>query len=202
MSKGLAVLALAFVVTFAAGVTGGLVVHKSGPTPAHKSWLTDELNLTPEQQTKMREIWAPPDRQHMGQSFEQIRAIRAARDKAIRELLTEEQGTRYDEILKDADQKMAAVAAERRTGFEEKMARTREILDAKQREKFDALQAQFTAEGSQFGGGPGRGHRRPPDGHAAMERGGPDDGQPTQVGPEPSRQSAHGAPQRDQGQGQ
>ncbi len=200
MSKGLIILTLAFIVTFAAGVTGGLVVRKSAPPPAHKSWLTEELSLTPEQQEKMRAIWQPPDRQHMSQSFEQMRAIREERDKAILDLLTAEQRTRYDEIVKEASEKMDAMAAERRKGFEERMARTREILDAKQQEKFDALQAQFTAGGPQFGGGPGRGHRRPPDGRQA-ERGGAAREQSTGAGPGPARQPANGGPQGDRGQG-
>jgi Spy/CpxP family protein refolding chaperone len=181
MSKGLVILTLAFIVTFAAGVTGGLVVHGSAPPPAHRSWLSDELNLRPDQQAKMREIWEPSDRQHMGQSFEEMRAIRETRDKAIRELLTEEQRARYDEIVKEASQKMDAIGAERRKGLEEKITRTREILDPAQRQKFDALQSQFMPGGPPFGGGPGRGHRRPPDGHPTMERGGPDGGQATQV---------------------
>jgi Spy/CpxP family protein refolding chaperone len=172
MSKGLIILVLAFIVVFAAGVAGGLVVRQSAQPPDQKSWLSSELGLTPEQQEKMRAIWAPGDRQRPGQSFEQIRAVWAWRDKSVQELLTEEQRARYDQIVKEADQKLAAITAERKKGFEEKAARTKEILTPEQREKFEALlQKEFVPGGPPLGGGPGHGHWRPSDGRQPLAPG-------------------------------
>jgi Spy/CpxP family protein refolding chaperone len=165
MSKSGVVLILSFVMVFAAGVAGGFVVQRSAPPPRREPWLSKELGLTPKQQEQMRAIWSQDERQPMGQSFEQMRAVREWRDKAVRELLTEDQRTRYDQILKETEQKMAAITAERRKGFEEKAARTKEILTEEQRKKFEALlQKEFVPGGPPFGGGPGHGRRRPPDG--------------------------------------
>jgi len=163
MTKSGVILIVSFVMVFLAGVAGGFVVLRSAPPPPRQPWLSRELGLNAKQQEQMRAIWSQ-DRDHMGQSFEQMRAVREWRDKAIQELLTEDQKAHYDQIVKEADQKMAAITAERRKGFEEKAARTREILNEEQRKKFDALQKEFVPGGPPFGGGPGHGRRRPPEG--------------------------------------
>src|SRR5688572_11747345 len=65
-----AVVIIGFVVTFAAGLVAGLwmkqprVIGNPGglvvdplPKPDHRSWLAEKLNLTPQQDEQVKQIW-------------------------------------------------------------------------------------------------------------------------------------------------
>src|SRR5689334_712825 len=102
------VVIIGFLVSFAAGLVVGIgtknppaqagspttapSTHPSGPG---RGVLPMALNLTPEQQEKMKKIWSSgPPRGHNGD--DPRRTARDERDAAIQALLTPEQKTKYD----------------------------------------------------------------------------------------------------------
>ena len=104
--------------------------HPMGPPRG--GILPAALNLTPEQQEKMREIWKPRDREN-----DPRRQARDERDAALMALLTPEQKTKYDEIQKNFQDRLSAIDKQFKDEFTDKVNRTREILTPEQRIKYD-----------------------------------------------------------------
>ena len=158
---------MSFAVVFAAGVAVGLLLPRSA-RPRHRgSWLARELDLTPEQKEQMRKIWSEPDqRSSMRGDLERRRALREARDEAMRALLTEEQKARHDALVQEYEQKLAELYEERRKAFEERLERTKEILTESQRKKYEELMEKGRGSRGRPGGGlprrPGGGSGREP----------------------------------------
>jgi Spy/CpxP family protein refolding chaperone len=142
-------------VVFAAGLAVGLAVRRHDGEPPRerrrRSWLADELSLTPGQQSRMEEIWSqamqPPRNE-----FAQRGQIYEDRDAAVRSLLTDEQKLEYDRIFEEAARKMAELGEARRKAFEDAVARTKEMLTPEQRLKYEEMLTR--------GPEPGRGRRR------------------------------------------
>src|SRR5262249_38319512 len=76
------------------------------------------------------------------------------RDQAIRDLLTPEQLSRYEEISQEYQKGYEALAAERHKAFDDAKEATRKILTPKQRAKYDEMMTRHAAGGR---GGPGHG---------------------------------------------
>ena len=175
MTKIKAILIVSFLVTFAAGAATGLLVARLDHRPRGPSWLANELNLTSRQREQMDGIWSEVMGSMMRQRSEQSKALRQERDQAITALLTEEQQSRYEAILKDYARKETEMSEQRKQAFEEAIKRTKEILTPEQAAKYDELMQKQRERGF----GPPHGGRRgpPPDGPP-----GPPDGPP---GPPP-----------------
>jgi len=139
MTRIKAILIASFIVTFAAGVAAGLLVGHLRHRPPMPSWLGAELNLTSQQREQMHKIWSEVMGSTMRQGFEQRRALRQERDQAIVGLLTAEQKTRYDAILKDYARKEGELSEQGKQAFEEAIRRTKEILTPEQAAKYEEL---------------------------------------------------------------
>jgi len=140
VTKTRIILLASFAVVFAAGVAVGLVADRSSRPRHGSSWLAGELNLTPEQREKMREIWSQPDQgSAMRRHSESRREIRQWRDDAVQALLTEEQMVWHDQIMEEYELKLTELSEERRKAFEQKVARAKEILTEPQRKKYEDL---------------------------------------------------------------
>jgi len=161
MTKIKAILIVSFLVTLAAGVAAGLAIANLYHRPHGPSWLTTELNLTPEQQDQMHKIWSEVMGSGTPQRGEQREALRQERDKAIVALLSQEQRARYDAILKDYAAKEATLSEQRKQAFEEAVRRTKEILTPEQATKYEELMQKQRERG--FGPSHG-GHRGGPSG--------------------------------------
>jgi len=165
MTRTKAILVVAFLLAFAAGTSVGLFATKAPPaSPPPRpdrpnSFLERELNLTVEQKEQMKTIWsdvmAPGGR---GQ-FDRRAALAQERDQAVVALLTEEQRSRYDAVLKDYADKVEALQQDRKRAFDEARERTKAILTPEQAEKYDQLMKRPPERGPGGGGPSARGPR-------------------------------------------
>ena len=139
MTKTKVILFASFLLAFAAGTSVGVLITGRGGPPRHRSWLTAELNLSPEQREEMGKIW----REAMGSGFRQQAEQRAAmaqqRDQAILSLLSETQRARYEAIQQEHADKMEELSRGRKRAFEEAVERTKRILTPEQVQKYDEL---------------------------------------------------------------
>ena len=141
-----------FLVAFSAGFVVGIVSHAPpaeagspnvvAPRPATtrsfgggRGILPAALNLTPEQQEKMKKIWqSGPPRAHGGD--DPRNQAREQRDAAIQAMLTPEEKIRYDDIQKSFQDRMASLDRELREDFQRKVKETDEILTSEQSVKY------------------------------------------------------------------
>src|SRR5947207_111331 len=128
-------LVLGFAIAFGAGLVIGLEQRITTPTtptttqasPRGRGFLTSELNLTPEQQEKMKKIWEgvrPPGREIMTNA-------KRERDEQIAALIRPEDKATYDQILKTYSDKQEQLNRQIQAAFHNAEQRTKEILDAK-----------------------------------------------------------------------
>ncbi|HOD81782.1 MAG: hypothetical protein BWX88_03051 [Planctomycetes bacterium ADurb.Bin126] len=141
MIKTRLILAVAFVLVFAAGGSLGLVLARK-PAPPERgpgSWLTQELNLSAEQREQMKKIWS----EAMGEGFrrdsEQRRSFSQQRDQQIRDLMTSEQQAKYDAIQQEYAKHLEELSQQRKARFEEAVARTKKILTPQQVVKYEEM---------------------------------------------------------------
>jgi Spy/CpxP family protein refolding chaperone len=130
-----AVLALAFALTLAAGVAGGLVAArapgvKSAIASAHSP--LDELQLSADQTRQMRTIWEAVRDSVQGC---QIRGqtLRQQRDRAMESLLTDEQKARFEKVAQDYNNQILALNSQREATFQSAVTETTKILNDQQR---------------------------------------------------------------------
>jgi Spy/CpxP family protein refolding chaperone len=127
-----------FVLALCAGTLMGVGVARLSDRPAvePRSQLATELQLTPEQQSKMEAIWSDA-MQSTGPSFmDRRRALQEERDAAIAELLPPALLAGYDKIIDKYRASMDALNQERAKAIEDAEARTQEILSGEQRAKY------------------------------------------------------------------
>jgi Spy/CpxP family protein refolding chaperone len=137
-----------FLVSFAAGFVVALGT-KSPPAEAGspkmpattrafgpgRGVLPAALNLSPDQQEKMRKIWGSgPSHSHGGE--DPRRQAHDEREAAILALMTPEQKTKYDEIQKQYQDRISAMDQEFREDFQRKVKETDEILSPEQSAKY------------------------------------------------------------------
>ena len=161
MTRARPIVILCFCVAFAAGIAAGVAYTRSRGRPPRGSRLAHELGLTPEQKEQMHQIWSGAMGSLRQKRREQRGTLRDERDKAIRDLLNEEQEAKYDAVLKAYDDKMSALSDQRRKAFDEAVDRTKRILTAPQRKKYEEMLKE-RAEGRRGMGPPWRGPRGTP----------------------------------------
>jgi len=139
VTRSKAILVVSLCLVFAAGAAVGRLSTRAASRQRRGSWLANELNLTRFQQEQLRAIW----REAMGKMRqargEQRRALAGERDRAIRELLSEDQRQAYQQILEDYESKLRALDEHRRATFRQAVARTKEMLTPKQREVYERM---------------------------------------------------------------
>jgi Spy/CpxP family protein refolding chaperone len=141
----------AMVLALAAGLTLGFglarVSHAQAepvsatdePGQPHRSWLSDQLALTPQQRDQMRAIWSKVA-QGAGPDFgEKRRTLQKERDDAIANLIPASQKPAYEQIERDYRAKADALDAERGKAFDAAVAQTKQILDPTQRQKYEEI---------------------------------------------------------------
>ena len=119
----------------APGGAGGAV----NGNPLERTPLAAELNLTPEQQVRMREIWEGV-RSKVNSSFEDAQELQKKRDEALFSLLTtDEQKAKFSRLSKDFAEQFAELARARDKAFDQAVERTRKLLSDEQRKKYDEI---------------------------------------------------------------
>jgi Spy/CpxP family protein refolding chaperone len=112
---------LSLILVFAAGVTGGifidkLIIQKSlrgerGRPAPHRSieMMAKELNLSSEQQEKIREIFKNNEERFKSlrkDFFDRLSEIRAQLKNEIKNVLTEEQGKKFEAMIERDESQM------------------------------------------------------------------------------------------------
>jgi Spy/CpxP family protein refolding chaperone len=170
------VMSMAFALALCAGTAVGLLGSHYLPQarPDRRSWLTDELNLTPQQADQMKQIWSD-----IGKSRDEFgdrrRAMEKERNEKFQALLTDQQRTSYDAIAQTYSQQMQDLGREREARFQEAQKTIEAILTPEQREKYKTImQRRHENHGGGQGGPEGHEHGGPgPGGHHGGGGGGP-----------------------------
>jgi Spy/CpxP family protein refolding chaperone len=145
-----------FAVALGSGIFIGMHLHQPHPgerPPQDRSWLADKLDLAPEQREQMRNIWSELAHGPGGRHGDARRQAGKERDDAIATLITPEQKPAYDKIFERFNQQMADMSREREATFQKAVERTKAILNAEQRSKYEKMLAEGPGAG-----GPEREH--------------------------------------------
>ncbi len=154
MNKTKLIILISFIVAFAAGVSIGLVVERTGRPPRNRSPLGRELNLTPAQRDQMQKIWT----ETMGRlRHEQMRKLQKEREEAILNLLSPEQREQLEKINEAHSLSMEKLAQDRKALFDEAQEKTKKILSEHQQKKYEEI---LKNRGPRRGRFPGRSPRR------------------------------------------
>ena len=165
MSKIKLILIACFCAAFVAGGATGIALRPISGRRPRPPTLEEQLGLTSQQREQMRKIWSGVMGAPGGQR-ERLEALQKECDAAVAALLTADQKTQYEEVIKAHAEKVASIEAQRRKAVEEAVASTKEILTEPQRKKYEELLSKHRSgphgpRGRQ--GGPG-GEIQPPPG--------------------------------------
>lgn len=170
MSKTKAVISVSFVLALGAGVALGMLGSRTLPQRGDpRSHIVDALQLTPEQQAQMDEIWSGLIRDRGRQYGEEMRIIQEEHDAALNAMLSSEQKQEYDRINAEFARKMQEIWKKAEQEFRAATEKTRAILSPSQQATFDEMLKQFTERagggwgGGAMPGGSGRGLMSPSD---------------------------------------
>lgn len=144
MTRTKLIIVACFVLAFVAGVAVGLALRRHGPHPPpdQGGWLARELDLTPQQQERMKAIWSDMDRDSWRDAGDRRREMQRQRDDAVRALLPEDKLAEFDRINDSWQQQMTQMGEQRRKMFQDAVEKTKQILDERQRTKYDEILAQ------------------------------------------------------------
>lgn len=147
MSKTNAIILMAFVLALGAGVAVGMLGSRALPSQNdRRAQFIRDLGLTSQQEEKMNEIWMDLMRTKGREYGEAFRAIEQQKNAAIQNLFNADQKQQYELINKEFAQQGMDLWKRAERDFEAATEKTRQILDAAQQVKFDALMAKFRSE--------------------------------------------------------
>jgi Spy/CpxP family protein refolding chaperone len=157
MNRAKLIVIAGFVVAFGAGIVSGMLSRRTvidPPKPPPHRTPFAELNLTPEQEKQMREIWSGVMKH--GRDYEDLR--RKARDERTESVaaLARSSGreAEYNAIQAKYTEKLTTLDQERKKLFEEGVEKTRKILDPEQQKKYEEMRKKRETEGRGRGPGP------------------------------------------------
>jgi Spy/CpxP family protein refolding chaperone len=158
MNRAKLIVIAGFVVAFGAGMVSGMlgrrtVAEPPKPQQPHRKPFA-ELNLSPDQERQMREIWSGVMK--YARDHDDLR--RKARDERVLAVaaLMKESGreTEYGAIQKKYTDKLSELDRERKKLFDEAVDKTTRILNPEQRKKYEEMRKKRDAEGRGRGPGP------------------------------------------------
>lgn len=151
---------IGFLVAFGAGwmsaYTWRPAAH-NGPEPQHRSgggrgsWLAQQLELSPEQQKQMDQIWSEVGGRGRREDPAKRNELRKTRDASISALIRSEDRAAYDKVLSDYTAKIEAMETEWKKAFQQAVERTKEILTPAQRTKYEQLMSRWENGGRERG---------------------------------------------------
>lgn len=139
---------LVFFACFAAAFLAGIALHAAMSRSACKErhGFAAELGLAGEKADEFEAIWASAFKKSHKAGRDGHDEIRAAREKAIIELLPEDRRARYDEILDEEKAAFDALDKKRRTYFDDAVEETKKLLSDEQRALYEKLLAEREAK--------------------------------------------------------
>jgi Spy/CpxP family protein refolding chaperone len=157
------------VLVLSAGVVVGrlsarLAAEPPPPPPGHSpSWLADQLGLSADQRQQIDAIWADV-KQQQRYDFEQRRPELAHdRDEAIRDMLTDDQWSEYQEIYEIYREKRQDMDKAQDTRIKTAEERSRALLNDSQKARWDQLAKDMHGHRPGSGSGPEHGQDHGPD---------------------------------------
>lgn len=132
------------VLALGAGVAAGLLASRlpaaavEAPPIADATPLAAELHLTSSQQDQMREIWEAV-RDEIRTSFERAQRLHRQRDQALLQILTDEQKAQFEAISREYADRFSEISSDRDQVFQSAVERTKMLLSAEQRERYDHI---------------------------------------------------------------
>ncbi len=194
MIKTRMTLTLMFIAAFVAGISVGIFVEQrtgerhgpgfgprelgpggqgNGPGPGGPgggrgaSWLTTTLSLTPAQEQETLKIWSGLERTGRQEEFDKRKALQKQRDDSVKALVPGDKHAELEKIHELYNQQSNELSDQRRKAFDAAVEKTKAILTADQREKYEEILARRPGPG-----GPG-GRRGPGPGPGGAPGGGP-----------------------------
>jgi len=160
MTKTKLIIFTAFVLAMGAGVAVGMLGSRTLPRPrpdGPQTWLTQELQLTSDQQDKMSQIWSGL-LQTKGREFgKQMHLLQVQHDEAVQAMLSSAQQDQYKNLNEEFAQRARDLWKRMEQEFLAASETTRKILNDSQRQKYDVLVSKFRSEhanGDWFTAGP------------------------------------------------
>ena len=137
MKKLVAILVVCVLLSLGAGVfIGVLWEHRRPPLDP----FVGELNLTAEQQDKLKAIWSDAmEKGGFPVQDERREAAKKEYDAALRALFPAEQQPRYDELLHGYQKKLEDIELESRKIFDDATERSKQVLSEQQRAKYEEI---------------------------------------------------------------
>lgn len=130
-------LCLAYVAGIATGWAAFTLAGSPPPPPRDRgSWLSHELQLSPEQKAKMETIWSSEAK---GDDRARVRELYEERNGEVRAILSEEQKKTFDDIYRASEARREAVFAQRRERHQKAVDETMAILTPAQQEKYKKI---------------------------------------------------------------
>ena len=148
------VVIIGFCVAFAAGLTVGLSRQRqpveaepassvNEPTTRHghrgSSFLATELNLTPQQQEQLKEIWSRTARGGRGDHEKRRQELRDRRDAEIEAIIRPEDKEKYQKAMSDYRAGLDAMDREMRDRFRNSVEETKKVLTPEQRAQYEEI---------------------------------------------------------------
>lgn len=143
--KTSALITLVFIVALVAGGAAGMLLTRylAAPKPAPTSadlTLSEELQLRPGQREQIRQIWESV-RTVNDKSYADAEMLQHLEDDAIMKILTPDQQKDFARIHQEYRDRFDAMKAKRETAFREAVAKTKQVLDADQRRRYEQILA-------------------------------------------------------------
>lgn len=127
-----------FLAVFAAGASTALLVESSTRPPERGSWLSRELDLTPEQRTQIRAIWTEAMRTSRQQYMAQRQALSEETRSRVKALLGPDGQAAYDQLMQEHEEQLQELRRARREAYRAAGEQTSAVLNEEQRRKYDA----------------------------------------------------------------
>lgn len=163
--KTKAIVAIGFAAALIGGGAAGLLasryVHPAGPVivPGEAS-LSAELQLTRDQQSQIRQIWEQVQKTNQ-QSYDDGQALDQWRTDQIVKLLNPQQLQEFHKINADYLDRYTAMTSKRQLAFDEAVAKTKKLLNAEQRQRYDQILTKRIGSGGATETPPGSTHPAP-----------------------------------------
>jgi Spy/CpxP family protein refolding chaperone len=151
MTKLVVLLVACVLLSLGAGVFIGALWHHRGPPPDP---FVSELNLTAEQQEKLKAIWSEA-MQKGGFHVQDEQRAAAQKDyhQALRALVPAEQQARCDEALRNYQKRLEDIERDSRKIFDDATEQSRQVLSEEQRAKYDEIRRRHSERMKEKGPG-------------------------------------------------
>ena len=151
MKKLVAILVACVLLSLGAGVFIGMLwEHRKPPMDP----FVGELNLTTEQQEKLKAIWSEAiEKGGFPVQDQQREAAKKEYDAALRAAFPADQQQRYDDLLRGYQQKLDTIETESRKIFDDATERSMQVLTEQQRAKYAEIRRQHAERMKERGPG-------------------------------------------------